>query len=135
MPLRAPEPSCSAAPTSSGFPWPCSWPAGQPTSRSGQGPLPHAPTSPGVIGEADIVVSAVGVARIVDRRRGEAGGGRHRRGHPAATETGIVGDVDYDAVVSVAGWVTPMPGGTGPMTVACLLENTLDAARLQGVLG
>ena len=43
------------------------------------------------------------------------------------TDAGVVGDVDFDAVREVAGWVTPMPGGTGPMTVACLLENTLDA--------
>jgi methylenetetrahydrofolate dehydrogenase (NADP+)/methenyltetrahydrofolate cyclohydrolase len=45
-----------------------------------------------------------------------------------------VGDVDFDAVVEVAGWLTPMPGGTGPMTIACLLENTLDAARMAGAL-
>ena len=49
------------------------------------------------------------------------------------TEAGIVGDVDYDPVSEVAGWITPMPGGTGPMTIACLLENTVTAARLQGV--
>ncbi|MUH57231.1 MAG: bifunctional 5,10-methylene-tetrahydrofolate dehydrogenase/5,10-methylene-tetrahydrofolate cyclohydrolase, partial [Actinobacteria bacterium] len=48
------------------------------------------------------------------------------------TEAGIVGDVDFDAVQAVAGAITPMPGGTGPMTIACLLENTLSAARLQG---
>jgi methylenetetrahydrofolate dehydrogenase (NADP+)/methenyltetrahydrofolate cyclohydrolase len=48
------------------------------------------------------------------------------------TETGIVGDVDFDSVVDVAGWLTPMPGGTGPMTIASLMENTLTAARLQG---
>ena len=41
------------------------------------------------------------------------------------TEAGIVGDVDFDAVQSIAGAITPMPGGTGPMTIACLLENTL----------
>ena len=49
------------------------------------------------------------------------------------TEDGIVGDVDFDAVQAIAGAITPMPGGTGPMTIACLLENTLTAARLQGV--
>ena len=36
-----------------------------------------------------------------------------------------------DEVAPIAGWITPMPGGTGPMTVACLLENTLTAARLR----
>ena len=48
------------------------------------------------------------------------------------TEAGIVGDVDFDAVQAIAGAITPMPGGTGPMTIACLLENTLAAARMQG---
>ena len=50
------------------------------------------------------------------------------------TEAGIVGDVDFDGVSDVAGHITPMPGGTGPMTIACLMENTLTAARLQGVV-
>ena len=48
------------------------------------------------------------------------------------TKHGIQGDVDFESVNKVAGGVTPMPGGTGPMTVACLLENTLLAAQLQG---
>jgi methylenetetrahydrofolate dehydrogenase (NADP+)/methenyltetrahydrofolate cyclohydrolase len=69
--------------------------------------------------EADIVIGAAGVAPVID-----VGISR--------TEAGIVGDVDFDAVQSVAGAITPMPGGTGPMTIACLLENTLTAARLQG---
>ena len=47
------------------------------------------------------------------------------------TEAGIVGDVDRASVEPIAGWITPMPGGTGPMTIACLMENTLTAARLQ----
>ncbi len=50
------------------------------------------------------------------------------------TESGIVGDVDFDAVQAVAGAITPMPGGTGPMTIACLLENTLSAARMLGAI-
>ena len=48
------------------------------------------------------------------------------------TEAGIVGDVDFDAVQAIAGAITPMPGGTGPMTIACLLENTLAAAQDAG---
>jgi methylenetetrahydrofolate dehydrogenase (NADP+)/methenyltetrahydrofolate cyclohydrolase len=43
----------------------------------------------------------------------------------------LVGDVDYDDVAAVAGWLTPVPGGVGPLTVAMLLENTIKAARLQ----
>ena len=50
------------------------------------------------------------------------------------TDKGIQGDVDFEPVSQVAGGITPMPGGTGPMTVACLLENTVLAARLQGTL-
>jgi len=42
----------------------------------------------------------------------------------------LVGDVDYDAVREVASWITPVPGGVGPMTVAMLLRNTLDQAKL-----
>ena len=50
------------------------------------------------------------------------------------TEDGIVGDVDFEAVQEVAGAITPMPGGTGPMTIACLMENTLAAARMLGAI-
>jgi methylenetetrahydrofolate dehydrogenase (NADP+)/methenyltetrahydrofolate cyclohydrolase len=50
------------------------------------------------------------------------------------TDAGLVGDVDFDAVSQVASAITPMPGGTGLMTVACLMSNTVDAAAMQGVL-
>jgi methylenetetrahydrofolate dehydrogenase (NADP+)/methenyltetrahydrofolate cyclohydrolase len=43
----------------------------------------------------------------------------------------IVGDVDFDSVVDVAGWITPVPGGVGPMTVAILLSNTVQAVERQ----
>ncbi len=43
----------------------------------------------------------------------------------------LVGDVEFDAARAVAGAITPVPGGVGPMTIACLLRNTLDAARVQ----
>ena len=43
------------------------------------------------------------------------------------TDDGLVGDVDFDAVAEVAGHITPVPGGVGPMTIACLLANTLTA--------
>ena len=49
----------------------------------------------------------------------------------STVDGGIVGDVDFDDVQSVAAAITPMPGGTGPMTVACLIENTLAAWRRQ----
>lgn len=41
----------------------------------------------------------------------------------------LVGDVDFQEACKVAGWVTPVPGGVGPMTVAMLLKNTLDGAK------
>ena len=47
----------------------------------------------------------------------------------------LVGDVAYDEAVTVAGAITPVPGGVGPMTIACLLRNTLDAARRQTDVG
>jgi methylenetetrahydrofolate dehydrogenase (NADP+)/methenyltetrahydrofolate cyclohydrolase len=48
------------------------------------------------------------------------------------TEDGrLVGDVDFDAVAAVAGAITPVPGGVGPMTVTMLLQNTLTAAKLR----
>lgn len=46
-----------------------------------------------------------------------------------ATESGLVGDVDFAGVSQVASWITPVPGGTGPLTVVMLLRNTLAAAR------
>jgi methylenetetrahydrofolate dehydrogenase (NADP+)/methenyltetrahydrofolate cyclohydrolase len=49
------------------------------------------------------------------------------------TAAGIVGDVDFDAVREAVGAIAPMPGGIGPVTVACLLEHTVEAARMQGV--
>jgi methylenetetrahydrofolate dehydrogenase (NADP+)/methenyltetrahydrofolate cyclohydrolase len=44
-------------------------------------------------------------------------------------ESGLVGDVDFDAAGERAGAITPVPGGVGPMTIACLLRNTVIAAR------
>lgn len=49
----------------------------------------------------------------------------------AAKGRALVGDVDYDAVAKIAGWITPVPGGVGPLTVAMLLRNTVQAARLR----
>ncbi|MFZ9796101.1 MAG: bifunctional 5,10-methylenetetrahydrofolate dehydrogenase/5,10-methenyltetrahydrofolate cyclohydrolase, partial [Ilumatobacteraceae bacterium] len=80
--------------------------------------------------EADILVSATGKARSIGRAHVKPGAWvvdvGISRGH-----AGVVGDVDFDAVQGVAAAITPMPGGTGPMTVACLVANTLAAWRLQ----
>ena len=82
---------------------------------------------------ADIVVAAAGIAHLVKQEHIKPGATVIDVG-VTRTEDGIRGDVDFDAVQSVAGAITPMPGGTGPMTVACLLENTLYAAKLQNVI-
>ncbi|MGB0112002.1 MAG: bifunctional 5,10-methylenetetrahydrofolate dehydrogenase/5,10-methenyltetrahydrofolate cyclohydrolase [Ilumatobacteraceae bacterium] len=84
-----------------------------------------------VVREADIVVGAAGQARMITADMVKPGATVIDVG-VSRTEAGIVGDVDFDNVAEVAGFITPMPGGTGPMTIACLLENTLTAAQLQG---
>jgi len=80
--------------------------------------------------EADILVSATGQRRSIGRDHVKPGAWVIDVGI-SRTSDGLVGDVDFDAVQSVAAAITPMPGGTGPMTVACLIENTLTAWRLQ----
>lgn len=82
--------------------------------------------------QADILVAAVGVAHIITAEHVKPGAAVIDVGI-SRTADGIVGDVDFDAVQAVAGAITPMPGGTGPMTIASLLQNTLNAAQLQGV--
>ncbi len=77
---------------------------------------------------ADILVAAVGVARLIGPEAVKPGAtvidvGINR------TDDGLVGDVDFEAVRQVAGAITPVPGGVGPMTVATLMANTVTAAE------
>ncbi len=83
-----------------------------------------------VVREADIVIAAAGQARMITGDMIKPGAAVIDVG-VSRSEAGIVGDVDQASVAPIAGWLTPMPGGTGPMTIACLMENTLSAARLQ----
>ena len=83
--------------------------------------------------DADIVIGAAGIARIITAEHVKPGATVIDVG-VSRTESGIVGDVDFEAVQAIAGAITPMPGGTGPMTIACLLENTLEAARMLGAV-
>ncbi len=83
--------------------------------------------------EADIIIAAAGQARMITADCVKPGAAVVDVG-VSRSEAGIVGDVDFDAVQSIAGAITPMPGGTGPMTIACLLENTLSAARMLGAV-
>lgn len=82
---------------------------------------------------ADIVISAAGVAGLVTSDFLSAGATVIDVGISRVSKA-IVGDVDFEACRNIAGAITPMPGGTGPMTIACLLQNTLEAAKKLGVL-
>jgi methylenetetrahydrofolate dehydrogenase (NADP+)/methenyltetrahydrofolate cyclohydrolase len=91
------------------------------------------PNMANVCREADILVAAAGQARMITADHVKPGAAVIDVG-VSRSESGIVGDVDFDAVQAIAGAITPMPGGTGPMTIGCLLENTLEAARMQGAI-
>jgi methylenetetrahydrofolate dehydrogenase (NADP+) / methenyltetrahydrofolate cyclohydrolase len=82
-----------------------------------------------VCARADVLVAAVGSPRLVTAEMVKPGAtvidvGTNR----VEGEEGLVGDVDFDGVSEVAGAITPVPGGVGPMTIAMLLANTLQAA-------
>ncbi len=85
----------------------------------------------GVCSRADVLIAAVGRPRLVTTDFVKPGAividvGINR------LESGLVGDVDFDPVSEVASAITPVPGGVGPMTIAMLLRNTLQAARARG---
>ena len=82
---------------------------------------------------ADIVISATGVARSITADHVSPGATLIDVGI-SRTEAGVVGDIDADSVMGIASALTPMPGGTGIMTVACLMENTVNAAVMQGIV-
>ncbi len=79
--------------------------------------------------EADIIVAAAGIAGIVTADHVKPGAAVVDVGI-SRTEAGIVGDVAFDEVQEVAGYITPMPGGTGPMTIGCLMQNTYAAYHM-----
>ena len=83
---------------------------------------------------ADILVAAVGRAHFVQGDWVKPGAAVIDVGINRIEDgdkTRLVGDVDFEAASEVAGVITPVPGGVGPMTIACLLSNTVTAARLQ----
>ncbi|ARD42861.1 bifunctional methylenetetrahydrofolate dehydrogenase/methenyltetrahydrofolate cyclohydrolase FolD [Colwellia sp. PAMC 21821] len=88
---------------------------------------------PAMCKQADILIAAVGIANFVKADWVKTGAtvidvGINRISTQEGT-TKLVGDVDYDAVFNKCGAITPVPGGVGPMTIACLLKNTLAAAK------
>ncbi len=90
-----------------------------------------------VCSRADLLIAAVGRPRMVTSEFVKPGaividvGVNRLSPEEAHNKSGLVGDVDFDAVVEVAAAITPVPGGVGQMTPALLLRNTLDAARNQ----
>jgi len=81
---------------------------------------------------ADIVIVAVGKPGLVKGEWIKPGAMVIDIGINRLPDGRICGDVDFSVAVERAGWITPVPGGVGPMTVATLLENTLEAALLHG---
>jgi methylenetetrahydrofolate dehydrogenase (NADP+)/methenyltetrahydrofolate cyclohydrolase len=85
---------------------------------------------PDVCRQADILIVAIGRAKFVTAEMIKPGAavvdvGMNR------TDEGLFGDVDFEGAKDVAGHITPVPGGVGPLTITMLLKNTLTAARLQ----
>ena len=81
-----------------------------------------------VSAEADVLVAAVGRAKLVGASMVKPGACVIDVGVNRLPDGSLAGDVDFDTVKNKAGWITPVPGGVGPMTIAMLLENCLYAA-------
>ena len=80
------------------------------------------------VARADVVVAAVGKAGFVPGEWIKPGAAVFDVGINRTAEGKLVGDVEYGKAAERAGWITPVPGGLGPMTIAMLLSNTVDAA-------
>jgi methylenetetrahydrofolate dehydrogenase (NADP+)/methenyltetrahydrofolate cyclohydrolase len=81
------------------------------------------------ISDADIVISALGRPKIISANAIKSGAILIDVGTTRLEDGKTVGDVDFDSVAEKAGWITPVPGGVGPMTVAMLLQNILNLAK------
>jgi methylenetetrahydrofolate dehydrogenase (NADP+)/methenyltetrahydrofolate cyclohydrolase len=97
----------------------------------------HTRDLPAVVRQADILIAAIGKMEMVRGDWIKAGAAIIDVGINEKPDTTkkkgyrLVGDVNFAEVVEVAGWITPVPGGVGPMTIAMLMRNTLRAAQLQ----
>jgi len=90
---------------------------------------------PAIVRQADIVVAAVGKPHMVRGDWIKPGAIVLDVGMNRLADGKLTGDVEFDAARTRASWITPVPGGVGPMTVATLLMNTLHAAELQDAAG
>jgi methylenetetrahydrofolate dehydrogenase (NADP+) / methenyltetrahydrofolate cyclohydrolase len=79
---------------------------------------------------ADLVVAAVGVARLVKGEWVKPGAVVIDVGMNRGSDGKLVGDVEFDVARDRASWITPVPGGVGPMTIAMLMHNTVMAAQM-----
>jgi len=84
------------------------------------------PDLPAVCRQADILVVAVGRDRMVDKSYIKPGAIVIDVGINRAEDGKLHGDVDFDSAAEVAGWMTPVPGGVGPMTITMLMKNTIE---------
>lgn len=82
--------------------------------------------------QADVLVAAVGCLNFVTANMVKDGAVVVDVGINRLEGNKVRGDVDFDAVASKCSWITPVPGGVGPMTISILMNNTLQAAKLQG---
>ena len=93
-----------------------------------------------VCARADVLIAAIGRPRMIGAEHVKPGavvidvGMNRLTPEEAGNKSGLVGDVDQAAVAEIASAITPVPGGVGPMTIAMLLRNTLQAARYQAQL-
>jgi methylenetetrahydrofolate dehydrogenase (NADP+)/methenyltetrahydrofolate cyclohydrolase len=85
-----------------------------------------------VVRRADIVVAALGRAKFVTGDMIKPGAAVIDVGINRQPDGKLLGDVDFDAVVGHAGWISPVPGGVGPMTIAMLMVNLVEVARAHG---
>ncbi|MGC4096729.1 MAG: bifunctional methylenetetrahydrofolate dehydrogenase/methenyltetrahydrofolate cyclohydrolase FolD [Nitrospira sp.] len=84
---------------------------------------------PAVCREADLLLVAIGKAKFVTADMVREGAVVIDVGTNKTSEGKLCGDVDFEAVSQKAGWISPVPGGVGPMTIAMLLENTVESAK------
>jgi methylenetetrahydrofolate dehydrogenase (NADP+) / methenyltetrahydrofolate cyclohydrolase len=81
--------------------------------------------------QADVIVAAVGKRNVLTADMVKPGAVVIDVGMNRNDEGKLCGDVDFDGVKAVAGWITPVPGGVGPMTITMLMVNTLASAERQ----
>ncbi len=84
---------------------------------------------PAVCREAELLLVAIGKARFVTADMVREGAVVIDVGTNRLPDGKVVGDVDFDSVSQKAGWISPVPGGVGPMTIAMLLDNTVESAK------